>query len=63
MFLGLEDFFICWICEDVVKFVVWEVCCGNIYDGIIFDLLKYGCGLKGEVWDLYVSLLGFLVDL
>ncbi len=54
---GLDALKIRWICEDAVKFVEREGRRGNRYDGIILDPPKFGRGPKGEVWDIFTSLL------
>lgn len=54
---NLGDLKIRWICEDATKFVEREGRRGNRYDGIILDPPKFGRGPKGEVWDIFTSLL------
>jgi 23S rRNA (cytosine1962-C5)-methyltransferase len=53
----LNDLKVRWICEDATKFVEREGRRGNRYDGIILDPPKFGRGPKGEVWDIFTSLL------
>lgn len=49
---NLEDKYVRFIVDDVVKFVKREIRRGNKYDAIIMDPPSYGRGSNGEVWDI-----------
>ncbi|MBN2550592.1 MAG: class I SAM-dependent methyltransferase [Anaerolineales bacterium] len=59
---GLEDRPIRWLVDDAFKFVQREVRRGSHYDGLILDPPKFGRGPQGQVWELFESLPGLLVD-
>ncbi len=49
---NLEDKYVRFIVDDVVKFVKREIRRGNKYDAIVMDPPSYGRGSNGEVWDI-----------
>lgn len=49
---NLEDRYVRFIVDDVVKFVKREIRRGNKYDAIIMDPPSYGRGSNGEVWSI-----------
>ena len=49
---NLEDKYVRFIVDDVIKFVEREIRRGNKYDAIIMDPPSYGRGANGEVWSL-----------
>lgn len=53
---GLEDKYVRFIVDDVVKFVEREIRRGNKYDAIIMDPPSFGRGKNGEVWNIEESL-------
>ena len=53
---GLEDRYVRFIVDDVVKFVEREIRRGNKYDAIIMDPPSFGRGKNGEVWNIEESL-------
>ncbi len=57
---GLAEKPIRWIVDDAMKFVQREARRGVEYDGIYLDPPKFGRGPKGEVWEVYKSLLELL---
>ncbi len=57
---GLEDKYIRFIVDDVLKFVAREKRRGRKYDIIIMDPPSYGRGPMGEVWKLEDELYGLL---
>ena len=59
---NLEDKYVRFIVDDVVKFVKREIRRGNKYDAIIMDPPSYGRGANKEVWKVEDSLYN-LVDL
>lgn len=52
----LEDRYVRFIVDDVVKFVKREIRRGNKYDAIIMDPPSFGRGANGEVWNIEDSL-------
>lgn len=52
----LEDKYVRFIVDDVVKFVKREIRRGNKYDAIIMDPPSFGRGANGEVWNIEDSL-------
>lgn len=59
---NLENKYVRFIADDVVKFVQREIRRGNKYDAIIMDPPSYGRGSNGEVWDIEKNLY-YLLDL
>ena len=59
---NLEDKYVRFIVDDVIKFVIREIRRGNKYDAIIMDPPSYGRGANKEVWKVEDSLY-YLVDL
>ena len=59
---NLEDRYVRFIVDDVIKFVKREIRRGNKYDAIIMDPPSYGRGANKEVWTIEDSLYN-LVDL
>ena len=59
---NLEDKYVRFIVDDVIKFVKREIRRGNKYDAIIMDPPSYGRGANKEVWKVEDSLYN-LVDL
>ena len=53
---NLENSYVRFICDDVVKFVKREIRRGNKYDAIIMDPPSYGRGSNGEVWSIEKNL-------
>lgn len=53
---NLEDKYVRFIVDDVVKFVKREIRRGNKYDAIIMDPPSFGRGTNGEVWNIEDSL-------
>ena len=53
---NLEDKYVRFIVDDVVKFVNREIRRGNKYDAIIMDPPSYGRGTNGEIWNIENSL-------
>lgn len=49
---NLEDKYVRFIVDDVVKFVKREIRRGNKYDAIIMDPPSFGRGSNGEVWNI-----------
>ena len=49
---GLEDRYVRFIVDDVIKFVEREIRRGNKYDIIIMDPPSFGRGSSGEVWSI-----------
>lgn len=49
---NLEDRFVRFIVDDVIKFVKREIRRGNKYDAIIMDPPSFGRGANGEVWNI-----------
>ena len=52
----LEDRFVRFIVDDVLKFVKREIRRGNKYDAIVMDPPSFGRGANGEVWNIEESL-------
>jgi len=52
----LEDRFVRFIVDDVIKFVKREIRRGNKYDAIVMDPPSFGRGANGEVWNIEESL-------
>ena len=52
----LEDRYVRFIVDDVIKFVKREIRRGNKYDAIVMDPPSYGRGANGEVWNIEESL-------
>lgn len=52
----LEDRYVRFIVDDVVKFVKREIRRGNKYDAIVMDPPSFGRGANGEVWNIEDSL-------
>ena len=59
---NLEDRYVRFIVDDVIKFVQREIRRGNKYDAIVMDPPSFGRGAKKEVWNIEDSLYK-LVDL
>ena len=59
---NLEDKYVRFIVDDVIKFVKREIRRGNKYDAIVMDPPSYGRGTNKEVWKVEDSLYN-LVDL
>ena len=53
---NLEDKFVRFIVDDVIKFVKREIRRGNKYDAIVMDPPSFGRGANGEVWNIEESL-------
>ena len=53
---NLEDKYVRFIVDDVIKFVKREIRRGNKYDAIIMDPPSYGRGTNGEIWNIENSL-------
>ena len=53
---NLEDRYVRFIVDDVIKFVKREIRRGNKYDAIVMDPPSYGRGANGEVWSIEESL-------
>ena len=53
---NLEDKYVRFIVDDVIKFVKREIRRGNKYDAIIMDPPSFGRGANGEVWNIEESL-------
>ena len=53
---NLEDKYVRFIVDDVIKFVQREIRRGNKYDAIIMDPPSFGRGANKEVWNLEDSL-------
>lgn len=53
---NLEDRYVRFIVDDVIKFVEREIRRGNKYDAIIMDPPSFGRGKNGEVWNIDDSL-------
>ena len=53
---NLEDRYVRFIVDDVVKFVEREIRRGHKYDAIIMDPPSFGRGANGEVWNIEESL-------
>ena len=53
---NLEDRYVRFIVDDVIKFVQREIRRGNKYDAIVMDPPSYGRGANGEVWNIEDSL-------
>ena len=53
---NLEDKYVRFIVDDVIKFVKREIRRGNKYDAIVMDPPSYGRGSNGEVWSIEESL-------
>lgn len=53
---NLEDKYVRFIVDDVIKFVKREIRRGNMYDAIIMDPPSFGRGANGEVWNIEDSL-------
>lgn len=53
---GLEDRYVRFIVDDVIKFVEREIRRGHKYDAIIMDPPSFGRGTNGEVWNIEESL-------
>ena len=49
---NLEDRYVRFIVDDVIKFVKREIRRGNKYDAIIMDPPSFGRGANGEVWNI-----------
>ncbi len=49
---NLEDRYVRFIVDDVIKFVKREIRRGNKYDAIVMDPPSYGRGSNGEVWSI-----------
>ncbi len=48
----LEDKYVRFIVDDVIKFVKREIRRGNKYDAIVMDPPSFGRGANGEVWNI-----------
>ena len=59
---NLEDKYVRFIVDDVIKFVQREIRRGNKYDAIIMDPPSFGRGANKEVWNIEDSLY-YLIDL
>ena len=59
---NLEDRYVRFIVDDVIKFVQREIRRGNKYDAIVMDPPSFGRGANKEVWNIEDSLYK-LVDL
>ena len=53
---NLQDKYVRFIVDDVIKFVKREIRRGNKYDAIIMDPPSFGRGANGEVWNIEESL-------
>ncbi len=53
---NLEDRYVRFIVDDVIKFVEREIRRGHKYDAIIMDPPSFGRGANGEVWNIEESL-------
>ena len=53
---NLEDKYVRFIVDDVIKFVKREIRRGNKYDAIVMDPPSYGRGVNKEVWKVEDSL-------
>ena len=53
---NLEDKYVRFIVDDVIKFVEREIRRGNKYDAIVMDPPSFGRGKNGEVWNIEESL-------
>ena len=53
---NLEDRYVRFIVDDVIKFVQREIRRGHKYDAIIMDPPSFGRGANGEVWNIEESL-------
>ena len=53
---NLEDRYVRFIVDDVIKFVKREIRRGNKYDAIVMDPPSFGRGANGEVWNIEDSL-------
>ena len=53
---NLEDKYVRFIVDDVIKFVKREIRRGNKYDAIVMDPPSFGRGSNGEVWNIEDSL-------
>ena len=53
---NLEDKYVRFIVDDVIKFVKREIRRGNKYDAIIMDPPSFGRGANKEVWNIEDSL-------
>ena len=49
---NLEDKYVRFIVDDVIKFVKREIRRGNKYDAIVMDPPSFGRGTNGEVWNI-----------
>ena len=49
---NLEDKYVRFIVDDVIKFVKREIRRGNKYDAIVMDPPSFGRGANGEVWNI-----------
>ena len=59
---GVEDKFVRFLVDDVVKFVKREIRRGNKYDIIIMDPPSFGRGSNGEVWNIETDLYELVKD-
>lgn len=57
---GLENSYVRFFTDDVLKFVEREIRRGRQYDGIIMDPPSYGRGPSGELWKIEESLFGLV---
>ena len=53
---NLEDRYVRFIVDDVIKFVKREIRRGNKYDAIVMDPPSFGRGANGEIWNIEESL-------